>query len=353
VVSGCQTEVLNLTITASTSNTTTASACDSYTWAVNNQTYTTSGSYSVVSGCHTEVLNLTITASTSNTTTASACDSYTWAINNQTYTASGSYLVVSGCHTEVLNLTITASTAHTTIVTACRSYTWSSNGVTYTTSGTYVNTVGCHTETLNLTINLCYTTLNVKAILEGYYRANSGNMIATLQNLGLSNDATATDSISVNLWSASNLGNANPSYTAKGVIHTDGTASIEFPESTLGNNYYIAIKHRNSIETWSASPVTIQVVTNYDFTTGLDKAYGNGINPAMKSIGNGKYAIYSGDVNQDGTVDGLDMNEVDNNTSNGSYGYDSSDVNGDGATDGLDMNIVDNNTQSALYFARP
>jgi hypothetical protein len=256
---------------------------------------------------------------------------------------------VNGCHSEVLNLTITPSTSHTSTVTACRSYTWASNGVTYTNSGTYVNTVGCHTETLNLTINLCYTTLNVKAILEGYYRPSSGNMDATLNDLGLSNDATATDSITINLWSASNLGNTSPNYTAKGIIHKDGTASIEFPESTLGYNFYIAIKHRNSMETWSANPVAIQIVTTYDFTTGLDKAYGNN----MKSIGNGKYAIYGGDVNQDGTVDGLDMNEVDNNTLNGSFGYDSSDVNGDGATDGLDMNIVDNNTQSALYFARP
>jgi hypothetical protein len=58
----CITEKLDLTITPITSNTTTVSACGSYTWSVNSQTYTTSGTYSVVSGCHTEVLNLTINA---------------------------------------------------------------------------------------------------------------------------------------------------------------------------------------------------------------------------------------------------------------------------------------------------
>ena len=150
--SGCNTEVLNLTITASTSNTTNASACDSYTWSVNGQTYTSSGTYTSTSGCHTEVLNLTITASTSNTTNASACDSYTWSVNGQTYTSSGTYTSTSGCHTEVLNLTITSSTSNTTNASACDSYTWSVNSVTYTSSGTYTYTSGCHTEVLNLTI---------------------------------------------------------------------------------------------------------------------------------------------------------------------------------------------------------
>ena len=65
------------------------------------------------------------------------------------------------------------------------------------------------------------------------------------------------------------------------------------------------------------------------------------------------FGFYGGDVNQDGTVDGSDMNDVDNNTTLGAFGYDSSDVNGDGATDGLDMNVVDNNTQAGLFYARP
>mgnify|MGYP000861088032 CR=1 FL=1 len=150
--SGCNTEVLNLTITPSTSNTASASSCDSYTWSVNGVTYTSSGTYTYTSGCHTEVLNLTITPSTSNTTNTSACDSYTWSVNGQTYTSSGTYTYTSGCHTEVLNLTITPSTSNTTNASSCDSYTWSVNGQTYTSSGTYTSTSGCHTEVLNLTI---------------------------------------------------------------------------------------------------------------------------------------------------------------------------------------------------------
>ncbi|MFN3969122.1 T9SS type A sorting domain-containing protein, partial [Flavobacterium sp.] len=148
----CHTETLNLTITPSTSNTTTASACDTYTWSVNGATYTASGTYTSVVDCHTETLNLTITPSTSNTTTASACDTYTWSVNGATYTASGTYTSVVDCHTETLNLTITPSTSNTTTASACDTYTWSVNGATYTASGTYTSVVDCHTETLNLTI---------------------------------------------------------------------------------------------------------------------------------------------------------------------------------------------------------
>jgi hypothetical protein len=157
-----------LTINNSTSNSTTATACDSYTWSVNGLTYTASGTYTATStnaaGCtHTETLNLTINNSTSNSTTATACDSYTWSANGLTYTASGTYTATStnaaGCtHTETLNLTINNSTSNNTTATACDSYTWSANGLSYTASGTYTatstNAAGCtHTATLNLTIN--------------------------------------------------------------------------------------------------------------------------------------------------------------------------------------------------------
>jgi len=151
-VTGCHTETLVLTITDSTSNSTTASACDSYTWSVNGLTYTDSGTYTKVTGCHTETLVLTITDSTNNSTTASACDSYTWTLNGLTYTDSGTYTKVTGCHTETLVLTITDSTSNSTTASACDSYTWTVSGLTYTDSGTYTKVTGCHTETLVLTI---------------------------------------------------------------------------------------------------------------------------------------------------------------------------------------------------------
>ncbi|MFN6115581.1 MAG: immunoglobulin domain-containing protein, partial [Flavobacteriales bacterium] len=80
------TATVNVVVNPSTTNTTTVSQCDSYTWPVNGTTYTQSGTYTSVSGCATQTLVLTITPSTNNTTTVSECDSYTWAVNGTTYT---------------------------------------------------------------------------------------------------------------------------------------------------------------------------------------------------------------------------------------------------------------------------
>jgi hypothetical protein len=173
-VSGCNTEILSLTITPSTSNTTTISACDSYEWSVNGQTYTASGSYTSVTGCNTEILELTITPSTSNTTTASACDSYVWSVTGATFTSSGTYSSVNGCHTELLELTITPSTSNTTTTSSCDSYVWSVNGSTYSASGSYTSVSGCHTEILELTIIQSTTNTQTEAACISYTWAQNG-----------------------------------------------------------------------------------------------------------------------------------------------------------------------------------
>ncbi|MCX6171639.1 MAG: T9SS type A sorting domain-containing protein [Flavobacterium sp.] len=172
-VSGCDTKILNLTITPSTSSSTTASACGSYTWSVNGQTYSSSGTYTSVTGCDTKTLNLTITPITNSTTTTSACDTYTWSVNGQTYTSSGTYTFVSGCDTKTLVLTIYNSTPSSQTTTACDSYFWSVDGNTYTTSGTYVfegtNAAGCsQNQTLYLTINASSSSSQTEVACDTY-----------------------------------------------------------------------------------------------------------------------------------------------------------------------------------------
>jgi hypothetical protein len=167
-VTGCNTEILDLTITPSTSNTTVQSACDSYTWSVNNTNYTQSGTYTSVTGCNTEILDLTITPSTSNTTVQSACDSYTWTVNNTNYTQSGTYTSVTGCNTEILDLTITPSTSNTTVASGCDSYTWTVNNTNYTQSGTYTSVNGCNTEILDLTITPSTSNTTVQSACDSY-----------------------------------------------------------------------------------------------------------------------------------------------------------------------------------------
>ncbi len=126
-------------------------ACDSYT--INNQTYTTNGTYiqtiSNSIGCDSIItLHLTLHSSSAITNiTQHHCNSITF--NGQTYTATGVYtqnfLNAAGCDSN-LSLHLTIDTIVQVIYqTACHAYTF--NGSTYTTSGTYshffISASGC------------------------------------------------------------------------------------------------------------------------------------------------------------------------------------------------------------------
>jgi hypothetical protein len=148
---------------ASTTYNQTASNCDYYTW--NGNTYTQSGIYQYQGtsalGCDSIVnLDLTIFKSFYDIQDVTSCGAYTWAVNNQTYTQSGTYnfqtFTTAGCDSTItLNLTVGNSTSGNEIVETCNSFTW--NGNVYTNSGTYTaflqNSFGCDsTATLDLTI---------------------------------------------------------------------------------------------------------------------------------------------------------------------------------------------------------
>ncbi|MBK8983730.1 MAG: hypothetical protein IPM38_15775 [Ignavibacteria bacterium] len=125
--------------------------------------------------------------------------------------------------------------------------------------------------------------------------------------------------------------------------------SVTFSGSFIFSNapngtYYLAVKHRNTIETWSKAggeSITNGGTLNYDFTNLITKAYGNNMIQADASPV--RFAIYSGDVNQDGTVDLADGSLIDNDAFNFASGYISTDVNGDGIVDVADAVYADNN----------
>jgi len=128
-------------------------------------------------------------------------------------------------------------------------------------------------------------------------------------------------------------------------VNTDGTASVTIP-AVLNSSYYVVVKHRNSIETWSGIPLLFSGSSvSHNFTTAASQAYGSN----MKLI-SGKYVIYAGDVNQDGIVDSGDMIPVDNAATGFLTGYISQDVNGDGLIDSSDMIPLDNN--GAIFVAK-
>jgi len=115
--------------------------------------------------------------------------------------------------------------------------------------------------------------------------------------------------------------------------------------------YYLVVKHRNSIETWSKAggeSYTFGGTLNYNFTSSNTQAFGNN----LKLVGT-KYCIYSGDVNQDGTIEGADLSEIDNSASIFLTGYVSTDCNGDKFVDGSDALIADNNAANFVTKITP
>lgn len=124
---------------------------------------------------------------------------------------------------------------------------------------------------------------------------------------------------------------------AKEVVNYHGFSTFEFYNAPTGS-YYIVLKHRNSLETWSAAPMSLNAAGNhtYNFTTSSAQAYGN--NEILKS---GTYCIYSGDINSDGIIDASDLATVENNV--GNAGYIPEDVTGDDYADAADIAIVENN----------
>ena len=66
-----------------------------------------------------------------------------------------------------------------------------------------------------------------------------------------------------------------------------------------------------------------------------------------------RFAIYSGDVNQDGIVDASDALMVDNDANIFATGYVVTDVNGDYSVDATDALIVDNNSTNFVSKITP
>ena len=128
---------------------------------------------------------------------------------------------------------------------------------------------------------------------------------------------------------------------------TDGTALGQF-SSPIGD-YFIAIKHRNTIETWSAEPVTLGSGILYDFTTTSDNAYGSN----EVKVENGVYAFYTGDLNIDGNIDLLDLNLLEYDINTFAFGYLNSDINGDGNVDLLDSPVIEDNVSNFIFSIHP
>jgi len=171
-------------------------------------------------------------------------------------------------------------------------------------------------------------TMNITAAQQGFYNANTNKLVQS-------------DVIDAALFEFAPP--YNLAATASGVLDSATlTAGFQFSEIPTGI-YYLAIYHRNCIETWSGAPVNYisNGTVNYDFTNSVINAYGNNLVQVDSSPV--RYALFSGDVNQDGVIDLGDGSQIDNDALNFEKGYLPTDVNGDWVVDLSDEVFADNN----------
>ncbi|MFZ1320719.1 MAG: hypothetical protein WAT71_04110 [Ignavibacteria bacterium] len=131
--------------------------------------------------------------------------------------------------------------------------------------------------------------------------------------------------------------------SAKEIVNlTTMKVGLQFNIAPIGT-YYLQLKHRNAIETWTATGLTYNPGTtlNHDFTSAANKAFGN--NQNQVDAAPLTFAFWSGDVNQDGFIDVTDGGLIDNDATNFVTGYVPTDVNGDDIVDVEDAVFADNN----------
>ncbi|MBK6839918.1 MAG: proprotein convertase P-domain-containing protein [Bacteroidetes bacterium] len=220
-------------------------------------------------------------------------------------------------------------------------------GTYYVVSEGYNTGVGAITTTINTTV-VCptFTVVNLNAFIEGYYMGG-GQMRAVLFLNGMNANATAFDSITVELHNST-----APFATVsseKSLLNTNGSAVVNFPASVLNQNLYIVIKHRNTLETWSANPLLIQNNMTYSFALNVSMAYGSN----LYNLGDGNFALWSGDVNQDGIVESTDFSAIENDAQNFLSGYIVTDITGDALVESADYSLLENNLQLFLLLTRP
>ncbi|MBK6966498.1 MAG: hypothetical protein IPH20_22030 [Bacteroidales bacterium] len=224
------------------------------------------------------------------------------------------------------------------------------NPVTDPYAGQYycVNNLGTHSRNVFIQSQLNpVRTLTLNLLLEGLYNSN-GLMNPSLDAAGVPVwSSEIADQITVELHDQANTENI-VFLKDELLLSTSGAISLAVP-AAYSSSYYIAIRHRSGIITYSATPVpfnTPQVSYNFDLAA---KAFGNN----LALMPDGWYALYGGDVNQDGIVDTADMTPVDNGSAAYLSGYRNPDANGDGIIDTGDMTLVDNNSANYVSAAYP
>ena len=204
--------------------------------------------------------------------------------------------------------------------------------------------------------------LDLKVLVDGYYinESNPPLMVparyTNLVEAGSSNPGLPTDAdlIQVELRNPSSLDVV--SYTSTAMLNTNGTVRCNFPTSALVGDYYIVVKHRSCLPLWSANPISFTIYSEYNFIQNVSNAYGIVSPPVLNQVAPGVFALFSGELNDDGYIDGSDYASFETDLYSSAYSnlfLLNADLNGDSYVDATDFSKFDYNNQFGLYYQRP
>jgi subtilisin-like proprotein convertase family protein len=172
--------------------------------------------------------------------------------------------------------------------------------------------------------------LSTKALIQGFYNASADVMIRDTMRIYLREIVFPFPIRD----------------TSMAYLNANGSAIMTFDNTNLLKDVHLLMQlhHRNSIETWSAHAIVFHPLTSqaeYNFTTASTQAFGGN----MIQVDNSplRFAIYGGDVDQNGNVDASDLSSIDNDAFNFVTGYVLTDITGDEVVDASDASIADNN----------
>ncbi len=120
---------------------------------------------------------------------------------------------------------------------------------------------GCVGVSSGNLVVLHLSNLNLKCFAEGIY-TTGGQMTNALQD---PLNPGAVDTFTLALYDSANV-SGPPVHVVSSVLDVSGNGVFQFPATVLGNRYYVVVRHRNSIETWSKTPVLFTAETFFDFT---------------------------------------------------------------------------------------
>ena len=303
-------------------------------------------------GCNPASTNTTATFTSTNDNdacTTDGCDQSTsLATHTPVNTADGDFCTTDACDTAtgVTHTAVNVDDNDACTTDACNTGT---GAITHTPVNIDDNNQctldACNSTNGNITHTSipCGVTLNSNILLEGFY-IGGGFMTNCLFTTGISPDPLDADSIFISAM------NSTSPYAEvdrqPGILKTNGDVTVTFGPAVVANNaYYLKVNHRNSVEIWSAAPVILTSITSYSFSSATSQAFASNEAITFDAL---YAAIYAGDINQDGAVDGSDFLELDPSIQNGDGGYFVGDLNGDGSIDGSDFLVLDPNIQGGI-----